>query len=171
MVRLSDFNVLLTKKESETVEFYECIEDLLQTEEVQKLSLFSQHMNTSRLQHSINVAYYSYTWCKKLGLNYKSAARAGVLHDLYLYDWRDGRQPEGSHVKAHPIVALRNAKKLAEINAIEEDAILRHMWPCTIKPPKYKESMVVSMADKYSAYKEVKAQLRLRIIAIKETLT
>ena len=171
MVKVSDFNVLSTKDESEMAEFYACIEDLLQAEDVQKLSLFTQHLNTSRLQHSINVAYYSFAWCKKMGLDYTSAARAGMLHDLYLYDWRDGRQPEGSHVKAHPIVALRNAKKIAELNAIEEDAILRHMWPGTLKPPKYKESMVVSMADKYSAYREVKSQLKLRIIAIKEALS
>ena len=132
-------------------EFFDLVGELLNCEEVKKLDEFSQHFNTSRLQHSINVSYCSYLICKWLNLDFKSAARAGMLHDLFLYDWREERQAEGAHAFAHPIVALRNAKKLIDINSIEADAIANHMWPITAKFPRYKESYVVTMADKICA--------------------
>ncbi len=136
-------------------EFNEIVDELLKHDDVLSLDNFKQHLNTSRLQHSINVAYYSYLVCKKFNWDYKSATRAGLLHDLFLYDWREERQPEGAHAFAHPKVALRNAKNITELNKIEEDAIVNHMWPLTISIPKFKESMVVSFADKYSACIEV----------------
>lgn len=136
-------------------EFHECIADLVNNEKVQEMDNFHQHFNTSRLQHSLNVSYYSFLLCKAFKLDYRSAARAGLLHDLFLYDWRVSKQEEGNHAKAHPIVALRNAKEVAELNLIEEDAILRHMWPVTLKAPKYKESYMVTIADKYCAAAEM----------------
>ena len=33
--------------------------------------------------------------------------------------------------------------------------ILRHMWPVTIVPPKYKEGFVLTLADKWCATKEI----------------
>ncbi len=107
------------------------------------------------MQHSINVAYYSYLVCKVFNFDYKSAARAGLLHDLFLYDWRVEKQPEGHHAYAHPRVALRTAQKIADLNKIEQDAIVKHMWPVTLRLPRYKESLVVSFVDKYCCCLEV----------------
>ena len=135
--------------------FNECIEDLINSDIVQELGNFSQHIGTSRLQHSINVAYYSFIICRKGGLDFRSAARAGILHDLYLYDWRNPESPRGYHAALHPREALKNARKVALLNKIEEDAIVRHMWPMTIVPPKYAESHIVSFVDKYCATAEV----------------
>lgn len=143
-----------SNSEELAIEFRNCVEDLLQDEMVQKLDDFIQHFSTTRLQHSINVAYHSYLICKFLGLDYRSAARAGILHDLFLYDWRVERQPEGRHAFAHPKVALRNARKIAKLNPIEEDGIVKHMWPVTLALPKYLESYIITFVDKYCAYGE-----------------
>jgi len=143
-------------------EFLECIEDLLLQEDVQKLSDFHQHLDTNRLQHCLNVSYYSYLFSKMLNLDYKSAARAGILHDLFLYDWRQERQPEGKHAFAHPKVALRNAEKITELNDIEKDSIVNHMFPVTITFPRYKEAYIVNLADKYCAAIEIMTQLKKR---------
>ncbi len=137
------------------LEFKNCVKDLIANKKLLELDNFTQHIKTSRLQHSINVAYYSFVICKFLGRDYKSAARAGLLHDFYLYNWRTNKQPEGYHAKAHPIVALRNAKAITKLNKIEENCILRHMWPLTFIPPRYIESIIVSIADKYCASFEV----------------
>ena len=131
-------------------EFKKCIEELLESENVKELDNYSQHLNTSRLQHSINVSYYSYLICRRLNFDYKSAARAGLLHDLYLYN-RHIQKFEQSHTIYHPKEALKNARKIAELNEIEEDAILKHMWPVTFALPKYRESYIVTIMDKYSA--------------------
>ena len=37
------------------------------------------------------------------------------------------------------------------LNNIEKDIIEKHMWPLTLRLPKYKESYVVLMVDKYCA--------------------
>lgn len=143
------------KNNKYSIEFNRCVEELIDLPDVMKLENFFQHLNTSRLQHSVNVAYYSYLICKAFGWDYRSAARGGLLHDLFLYDWRQEKQPEGHHAKAHPLVALKNAKKNVELNAVEEDIIVKHMWPVTVRAPKYKEAFVVSFVDKYCACCEV----------------
>ena len=139
-------------------DFIDCIEELMEKNDVKELDKYSQHLNTSRLQHSINVSYYSYLICKHLKFDYKSAARAGLLHDLYLYN-RHIQKFDESHTIYHPKEALRNAKKITNLNKIEEDAILKHMWPLCKGVPKYKESVVVTFADKYCATAEIIKQI------------
>ena len=139
--------------------FYGCVADLLEHDMVARLDNFSQHVGTSRLQHSINVAYYSFLICRRLGLDYRSAARAGIMHDLFLYDWREVHSSK-KHVRSHPKAALENARKVTALNKVEEDAIRRHMWPLTIRPPKYLEGHVVSFADKICACAEVAERCR-----------
>ena len=51
-------------------------------------------------------------------------------------------------------MACDNAKKEFGLNKIEEDAIKKHMWPCIVNFPKYKESYIVSFADKFCAMAE-----------------
>lgn len=136
-------------------EFYDCIKDLLDESDVKELNIYSQHFNTTRLQHSINVSYYTFLWCKRFHLSYREAARAGLLHDLYLYDWKKKEQPmEGRHSVIHPQVALETAKKLADLTPMMEDAIVKHMWPMSFHMPKYKESWILTFADKYCAFSE-----------------
>lgn len=154
-----------TYKDTKLVdEFAKCIEDLLELEDVKQLENFSQHLNTSRLEHSISVAFYGFLMCKKLKLDYKSAARAGLLHDLFLYDWREEKQPEGHHAFAHPVIALRNAMQNTELNSVEQDAILNHMWPLSKSFPKHRVSYIVSLADKYCAIAEVTTQISNKIL-------
>ncbi len=138
-------------------EYIECIKEIFYLDEVQKLDEFVQHCNTSRLQHSLNVSYYSFIWAKKRGLDYKSIARAGILHDLYLYDWKTTKT-EQHHAFHHPKEALKNAQILTELNDIEKDAIKNHMWPLS-SYPKYKEGRILTWVDKYCAIVEVICQL------------
>ena len=101
------------------------------------------------------VAYWSYLFCKKLNWDYISVARAAVLHDLFLYDWRHSKKMlNGWHAFKHPQIALENALKICNLNEKEQDIILKHMWPVTFfKFPKYKESCVITITDKLSALK------------------
>lgn len=143
-------------------EYINCISDLLHIDDVQKLKNYSQHMNTTRFQHSVNVSYYTFLIARKLHLDAHSAARAGLLHDFYFYDWRDveksNRPIEGRHCKVHPQIALENARKATSVNFIIEDAILHHMWPMTIRMPKTKEGWLLQAVDKYCAVSEILLQ-------------
>ena len=145
-----DVKVNKTIQEINNIEFKEIINDLLENSTVQEMCIYRQHYNTSCLEHCIHVAYFNYLICKKFGMDYHSAARAGLLHDLFLYDWRE-KQPNVKqlHAFAHPRIALNNSEKYFELNDKEKDIILKHMWPLTISLPKYKESYVITFVDKY----------------------
>ncbi len=136
-------------------EYKECVGEILENEQVQKLDRHMQHCNTSRLQHSINVSYYSFLICRRMDWDYRSAARAGLLHDLYFYDWRTKKYIRSGHASWHPRVALDNASRITELNNVEKDAIRKHMWPCTLVPPRYIESYVVTFVDKICALCEM----------------
>ena len=62
--------------------FFEAIEDLYNRPEVQGLSIYEQHLDIDRLQHITSVAYISFLTCRRLGLDYRTAARGAILHDL-----------------------------------------------------------------------------------------
>jgi uncharacterized protein len=93
---------------------------LLETPEVQKLNEFTHHYISTRLLHSLNVSYTSYKISKKFGWNKKATARAGLLHDLFYYDWRETKFVEGSHAYVHPRIAYQNAQKLTTISKIRK---------------------------------------------------
>lgn len=136
-------------------EFYNIIDDLVNNETVKKMQDFRQHYNTSCYEHCLKVAFYSYLICKKFNLDYKAAARSGMLHDLFLYDWRKRSTDRKSlHAFRHPRIALNNSLKLTNLSCREQDIILKHMWPLTIALPRYKESYIVSFVDKYCALAE-----------------
>ncbi|SKA06628.1 uncharacterized protein SAMN02745116_02295 [Pilibacter termitis] len=143
-------------------EYMHYVGELLETNEVQALGDFVQHYHSTRLEHSINVSYTSYKIAKKLNANARATARAGLLHDLFFYDWRETKFESGSHAYMHPRIALKNAEQLTELSDLERDIILKHMWGATIAPPKYKESYIVTMVDKYCAIKEVLLPIKLR---------
>ena len=66
------------------------------------------------------------------------------------------------------VLHLRNAERDFALSEIERDIIEKHMFPVNIKPPRHKESYIVTIADKICALREVitfKA-LALRIFTI-----
>ena len=103
----------------------------------------------------LEASYYCYKICKKFNLDYQSAARAAMLHDLFLYDWRVRQlDRKGFHAFTHPKCAYENALKICELNNLQKDMIIKHMWPITLKLPKYKESYILTLVDKYCALTE-----------------
>lgn len=143
-------------------EYVALVSDLLAKPEVQKLANYTQHHHSNRLDHSISVSYDSYLIAKKHHLNVRATARAGLLHDLFYYDWRTTKFNLGSHAFIHPRVALRNAEKLTELTPMEKDIILKHMWGATAALPKYRESVIVSLVDDKEAVTEFFSPLEKR---------
>ncbi|MGY3779028.1 HD domain-containing protein [Isobaculum melis] len=163
----------MSTKWNEDQEYLSIIESLLETKEVQALANYTQHHYTTRLSHSISVSYRSYRIAKKLGCNEVATARAGLLHDLFYYDWRTTKFDEGTHAFMHPKIAVKNAQKITSLSALEIDIIVKHMWLATVAFPKYKESYIVTIVDKYCAVAEVlsptvsKSQVWLKKIWLK----
>lgn len=144
-------------------EYMSYVADLLATDEVQKLDNYKQHVTSTRLEHCISVSYYSYKLAKQWHADARATARAGLLHDLFYYDWRTTKFDEGSHAYMHPRIAVKNAEKITELSDLERDIIVKHMWGATIAPPRYKESYIVTMVDKYCAIKEASQPFTARM--------
>ena len=145
-------------------EFQEIINPLVSNETVQKMKNFRQHYETSCFDHCYAVAYYCYLICKKYNLDYISATRAAMLHDLFLYDWRV-KQPgrKGLHAFTHGKIACQNACELFDLNDKEKDMSIKHMWPVTIEFPKSFEGLVLTFVDKYCAMSESFEILKSRL--------
>lgn len=139
----------------ESDEFYDIIKNLIENPVVIQMKNFKHHYNTNCYDHCVEVAYWCYIYCKKHNLDYISITRAALLHDLFLYDWRKSHKDlNGWHAFKHPEIALKNALKICNLNKKEQDIILKHMWPVTFfQFPKYKESFIITVADKISALK------------------
>ena len=144
-------------------EYMAIVNDLLAQPAVQKLGDYTQHHHSNRLQHSMAVSYDSYRIAKRLHLDYRSTARAGLLHDLFYYDWRTTKFDLGTHAFIHPRVALRNAEKITPLNKKEKDIILKHMFGATMATPRYPESLIVSLVDDFEAEHEFFSPLRANL--------
>lgn len=147
-------NLKLENKIFEDFEFQEIIDDLIKNETVQQMKNYKQHFSTNCFDHCLMASYYCYKICKKLKLDYKSASRGAMLHDLFLYDWREKNNRNGFHAFTHGKTAYKNASVCFELNKIEKDMIIKHMWPVTIALPRYLESYILTFVDKYCAVKE-----------------
>lgn len=159
----SDNTKALSTSSPNIVEFKSIIEDIANHPEVLKLKNFEQHAHKSTYFHCAHVSFITYVICKKLNLDYISATRAAMLHDLYYYDWHSNEPGHRLHGFTHPKVALKNAQELFDLNEKEQDIILKHMWPLTLSLPKYKESYVVTLADKYCTSQEVILGIKAKV--------
>ena len=138
--------------------FFDTVGAVYNSEEVQSLRQYEQHLEIDRLRHITSVSYLAYIVCRELGLDYRSAAIAAVMHDLFYYDWRDGETGKWHrlHGYKHPTYAALNAKELyPALTQKQADIIRRHMWPLTPLLPKSPEGLIVSLSDKYCATREL----------------
>lgn len=135
-------------------DYIEDVKNILNHQEFLALRRYVHHHWTNRLMHSLNVSYISWKIARKLGCDAKAAARAGLLHDFCLYNFKEQESPTGeSQLRYHPKAAAENSKRVFKINQREEHAIKAHMFP--LGPmPKNKEAWIITLADKICAATE-----------------
>jgi len=126
-------------------EFNDIIKDIVTNEEFMKLQ-GEVHHSTTRFNHSLRVAYEVYNKLKDNDQNYVDATRAALLHDFFFDD--DLSSSQSDRLNNHPLIALENAKKYFDINELQENIILSHMYPLSYCLPRFKESWIVSLMDK-----------------------
>jgi uncharacterized protein len=136
------------------LDFIRIISDIPQNSEYRQLKNFTHHMYTTRYQHCLNVAWYSYLIARKRNLDYISMARGAMLHDFYLYNRPADAPIEGRHSDVHLQIALANAEKYFEVNDVMHDVIVNHMWPTGCERPKTEEGLIITFTDKYCAAME-----------------
>ncbi|ABN06357.1 metal dependent phosphohydrolase [Methanocorpusculum labreanum Z] len=111
---------------------------------------FMQHGDTNVYDHCVAVARVSCLLADKMGLSVdrESLIRGALLHDYFFYDWHVPDPVHRLHGFTHPKRALQNAMDDFTLTTVEQDMILRHMFPLTPTPPKFREGWVLCLADK-----------------------
>jgi uncharacterized protein len=139
--------------EDVSAEYIGLVRGILANEEFCKLTRYTHHHSTTRLMHSLNVSYLSWRTAKALGLDERVAARAGLLHDFCVYDFRQ-KLPNGQmQAFYHPKAAVQTSEQYFALREKERQAILSHMFP--LGPlPRSREAWVISSVDKVCACAE-----------------
>ena len=134
-----------------------CGEDILRNLTMQSEQHYMQHGVTDCFTHSICVAYMALRVARFFSarIDVRSLVRGCLLHDYFLYDWHEKEDAPKFHTFRHPIIALQNAERDFELNPIERDIIRKHMFPLCFPFPKYKESFIITIADKCCAASEI----------------
>jgi len=134
------------------MEFWKIAAPVLALTDVARLSRYPHHRGKTRLDHVKEVAYLSFLLGRRLSLDCNAITRGALLHDLFFYDWlREGPRLHGFR---HHTIALDNAKKITNLSQKEEDIIKKHMWPLTVVPPRYPESLLVSLVDTFCSTRD-----------------
>lgn len=147
-------------------EFIEIVKDILSLKEFQETKNIKHHGN-GVYEHCVKTSHMSYKIAKMINVNYVCAARAGMLHDFFYYDWRSDEAKEKRrsykgidkfikmHGFIHPFEAYENASKYFSLTKREKDAIIKHMFPLVPILPMHIESWIVSISDKIIATQEI----------------
>lgn len=149
--------------------FYEISKNVINSSKYQSLKN-DYHHGLNRYGHIMHVAKGTYNICKFLHLDYVSATRGALLHDYFneseYLDIKGLNKP-----KIHPFLALNNSLKEHNLNCLEKNIIISHMYPIGKIKPVFLESWVVTFVDKIVALYEYinykfKDRLVLKIIFI-----
>ena len=143
-------------------EYTSIVNDILDNEKFDKIR-YIEHHGITRYEHSIHVSYISYKIAKKLGLDYRQVARAGLLHDFFMSEERRTIKEKLISTFTHPKKALENAEKNFELSKREKNIIESHMFPISNIAPKSKEAWMVSLSDKIVAAFEGVARAKAQI--------
>ena len=142
--------------EEEKKEYEELYQYYLNHPLILKMKDFQMHRGSNCYVHSFRVCKLCVKkMVKRKGYNIRNVIIAAVLHDYYLYDWREHHELKKKHGRRHPLVACANAVRDFNISQEVQDIIKSHMWPLTPKYfPKTKEARLVNRMDNHIATKE-----------------
>ena len=144
--------------------YYDIYSEVYNVNKYRELKSMVHHGN-NRLDHINRVSKLSFYLSKLFKLDYVSCTRGALLHDFFTLDdlSRDDIEYR-KFLKDHPRIALDNSKKYFNLNEVEEDIILTHMFPIVKGKPNYAESRVVCISDKLvSLYEFFRYQINLSV--------
>lgn len=130
---------------------------------------FCQHGDTTVYEHSVRVATVSLLLARwlRFRVRKRELIRGALLHDYFLYDWHKTKAGHGLHGFTHPKTALNCAREDYLLSRVEENIILRHMFPLVPIPPACREAWIICLADKYCAAAETLGRNRTERGAVK----
>lgn len=129
-------------------EYYDIVSDIINNDEFDKIKKIEHH-GITRYEHSLKVSYRSYKIAKALKLNAYETARAGLLHDFFISSNDQTKLNKCISTFTHPYKVVKTVSKNFNVSDRELDIIKTHMFPVNLSIPKYAESWVVNLVDKF----------------------
>lgn len=142
-------------------DYYLIVNQILQNKEFMKRKKYRHHGDINVYDHSLNVSILSYNIAKRINIFFGkliideyAVAIGALLHDFYYEPYTESKEKKPffkQHGFVHAREAMNNSKKYFPnlMNKKIENIILRHMFPLNIIPPKYLESWIITIVDKY----------------------
>ncbi len=138
--------------------YEEKFRSLTHNPKIRRMQNFQQHTVSNTYDHVCHVARMSYTLSKLLHISVSEdeMLRGAILHDYYLYDFRENPMGAYQHGTSHAEAALENAEQDFQLTDRERNIIYSHMWPLNLTHlPKCREAWLVTAADKICAFEEM----------------
>ena len=132
---------------------------------IQRMKNIGMHRGSNSYIHSFKVAKLAIKRAlrHKKKLDLESILVAAILHDYYLYDWRDNKALRKKHARRHPFIAAENAKRDFNISDFVAEIIKSHMWPINFRLfQRTTEARIVGNADNSVATKEALTSRRYK---------
>lgn len=154
----------ITEEQKQSLE--KIYQAFLHDEKIIRMKSISMHRGSNCYIHSFRVAKRAIK--RALGsfrknINLELVLLGAILHDYYLYDWREDRSKLHGHGKNHPYIASENAEKDFDIPIEVKKIIKSHMWPINFSEyPKTREAKIVSIADKIVSLKEALTSIKFK---------
>lgn len=143
--------------------------DILASGPFQDAKRIPHHGSVSVARHSLHVAARSLriaTWLEARGVSVdtEDVVRAALLHDIGMTDRSVQSCPPWIKAYTHPRRGAVLAERQFRAGPVQRDAILHHMWPVCVIPPRHLSGWVVLLADKLCSVEELKTNIRSRRI-------
>ena len=136
--------------------------DILSSDELKEAYDQTHHMWSTVGEHTLRVTASSVMICyalRKLGIkaNIPAVVIGSLCHDLGILKRDEKYESKKECYREHPADSVKVAKELVpDLTEHSADIIERHMWPGgSSKLPNSVEGMIVSVADKYAAVKDI----------------
>lgn len=136
--------------------------EILESGEMQEAYDQTHHLWSTVGEHTLRVTLSSVMICYalnklKIKANVPAVVIGALCHDLGMLGRKEKYSSDREASREHPADSVRVAKELVEdLSDKSADIIERHMWPAgNSKAPNSLEGVVVSVADKYSAVKDL----------------
>lgn len=161
----------LSVKEQE--EYDLIAKEVIYNKEYIKRKEFLHHDKETVYEHCQKVSLRAYRIALKRNVDVRKVVIGALLHDFYSNPWQENTKKKKffeMHGFVHAKDALENSKKVYGdlIDPVVEDIIIKHMFPLNIKLPKYRETWIVTCADKIVSLSVIKHPSKwYRFIGIK----
>lgn len=136
--------------------------DVIRSDEMRKAFSQKHHIRSTVGEHTLRVVSSSLLMCYffekfHINLDIRAVVVASLCHDLGMVGRNEKFSSGKECFRNHPKDSLNIARELVgKMPEKTEDIINRHMWPIgKTKAPNSIEGVIVSVADKYNAVKDL----------------